>query len=83
MFNVLQIAINCRVILNRNIATQHCLTNGQEGVITGFEFLDDNENPSILYVKFDNVVVGRAYQLVEHGNSVAIEEVQSIWSMGF
>ena len=74
--HVLQLAVNARVFLCRNILASEGLVNGQLGTVTGFDFACYSKIPSVVYVKFDNPLVGAVLQLSTLGGSIAIEVIQ-------
>ena len=47
-----------RVMLTTNLAIADRLTNGQFGTVTGFKFQQNNPNPLVVYVKFDDRKAG-------------------------
>ena len=73
--NLLELSVNCRVILLRNIMTETGLVNGAQGIVRGFEFTESHDIPSLIYVEFDDKSVGCNLQLPSMQNSIAIEPI--------
>ena len=60
---VLNLSLNSRVMLCRNILTASGLVNGLMGMVTGFEFHATSGLPSLVYVQFDDPTAGLPLQL--------------------
>lgn len=79
--NILQIAVNARVMLIRNIQTGRGLVNSAMGTVTNIDYeMSNNEQsvPSKIYVLFDDCRVGRlncVHNMSMH-NPIPIEPVQ-------
>jgi hypothetical protein len=56
----LQLAVGCKVILNRNLWTQAGLASGVKGVVTGFLYdrraRPGFQQPVVIFVRFDNSI---------------------------
>lgn len=70
--NRLPLSLSTRVMLIRNIATEHGLVNGALGFVQHIEF--DKNKPFRVYVRFDNNSIWRLFYDDSH-NATIIEQV--------
>ena len=69
---VFQFTEQTRVMLLRNIATEHGLVNGALGFVQHADY--ENDIPIRIYVRFDNSSIGRVMHNAEH-NAIPIEQI--------
>ena len=72
--NCLCLSVGTKVILLKNLMTQHGLVNGADGVVSGFEIDEESKKITLVYVIFSDEDIAPMLQLSDRNNAIAIEQ---------
>ena len=70
----LTLSVGTKVILLKNLLTQHGLVNGADGVVSGFEIDKESGMITLVYIIFSDESIAPMLQLSDRNNAIAIEQ---------
>ena len=66
------LSVGTKVILLKNLMTEHGLVNGADGIVSGFEVDEVTHTVTLIYVTFNDQDVAPMLQLSDRNNAIAI-----------
>lgn len=73
----LEIALNCQVILTRNLDVDIGLVNGARGIVTKIDYLPGNTVPRAIHLQFHDSAVAKTLRNTNNLDSVNIQQISA------